>query len=59
MDFAAHNAVGAINGVDILLWVGLLYLAPRLLKLRLVRPFERPVRVKTAARVKAVTLRVA
>lgn len=59
MDFAAHNAVGAINGLDILLWVGLIYLAPRLLKLGLRRPAEQPIPEKAPVRVKAVRLRVA
>lgn len=33
MDFAAQHTANAVNGLDIVLWLGFLYLVPRLLKL--------------------------
>lgn len=33
MDIAAH-ATGGINGIDLLLWIGLIYVAPHVLKFR-------------------------
>lgn len=33
MDIATH-AAGSLNGIDLLLWIGLMYIAPRLLRLR-------------------------
>lgn len=59
MDIAAH-ATGGINGIDILLWIGFLYLAPRLLTLRPRKrvPQRAPRRLRPAM-AQEVTLKVA
>ncbi|MGE5531896.1 MAG: hypothetical protein ACM3VW_07275 [Bacteroidota bacterium] len=59
MDFATLGNTGAINGVDILLWLGFLYLAPRILKFQPRKQVRRRLRTTTSVRVKDVTLRVA
>jgi hypothetical protein len=59
MDFATLGNNGAINGFDILLWLGFLYLAPRLLKFRPRKQIRRRARSAASVRVKDVSLRVA
>lgn len=60
MDIATH-AAGGINGIDLLLWIGLMYIAPRLLKLQ---PRKRAAqratrRLRPAMPPQEVTLKVA
>jgi hypothetical protein len=59
MDFANFGNTGAINGIDILLWLGFLYLAPRILRFTPRKQVRRRVRTETSVRVKHAGLRAA
>ena len=59
MEFTTFGNAGAINGFDILLWLGFLYLAPRLLKFQPRKQIRRRVRCAQTVDVKDVSLRVA
>ncbi|MHB8996067.1 MAG: hypothetical protein ACYC63_12545 [Armatimonadota bacterium] len=59
MDFTTFGNAGALNGFDIVLWLGFLYLAPRLLKFQPRKQIRRRNRTAATVRVKDVSLRVA